>query len=183
LQLSGSGTEYADFSWQAAATETPDSVNNNQSFSGGVTDSATSVVVSTANSESNVAVDANISLIFNESVVISGCNTINCVNEVSVTVTAIGEGTSYVLDPDQDFAEGDSCSFTVSAADVTDLDGTPDNMAEDVSVVTDVIVVIDVIDNSVIVSLVINVFDADPAGDIIGDASVTVHLKVYLAEL
>jgi hypothetical protein len=52
LQLSGSGTEYADFSWQAAATETPDSVNNNQSFSGGVTDSATSVVVSTANSES-----------------------------------------------------------------------------------------------------------------------------------
>jgi hypothetical protein len=72
LQLSGSGTEYADFSWQAAATETPDSVNNNQSFSGGVTDSATSVVVSPANSESNVAVDANISLIFNESVVISG---------------------------------------------------------------------------------------------------------------
>jgi hypothetical protein len=121
-----------------------------------------------------VAVDANISLIFNESVVISGCNTINCVNEVSITVTAIGEGTSYVLDPDQDFAEGDSFSFTVSAADVSDLDGTPDNMAEDVSVV---------INNSVIVSLVINEFHADPAGDISGDASVTVHLKVYSAEL
>jgi hypothetical protein len=98
-------------------------------------------------------------------------------------VTAIGEGTSYVLDPDQDFAEGDSCSFTVSAADVTDLDGTLDNMAEDVIVVIVVIDVIDVIDNSVIVSLVINEFHADPVGDVSGDASVAVHLKVYSAEL
>jgi predicted extracellular nuclease len=165
LQLSGSGTEYADFSWQAAATETPDSVNNDQSLSGVVTDSAPSVVVSPADGESNVAVDANISLSFNEPVVISGYNTINCVSEVSITVTATGEGKSYMLDPDQDFVEGDSCSFTVSAADVTDLDGTPDNMAEDVTVT------FDVIDNSVIVSLVINELHADPAGDISGDAN------------
>jgi predicted extracellular nuclease len=165
LQLSGNGTEYADFSWQAAATETPDSVNNDQSLSGVVTDSAPSVVVSPADGESNVAVDANISLSFNEPVVISGYNTINCVSEVSITVTATGEGKSYMLDPDQDFVEGDSCSFTVSAADVTDLDGTPDNMAEDVTVT------FDVIDNSVIVSLVINELHADPAGDISGDAN------------
>jgi hypothetical protein len=116
-----------------------------------------------ANGSSNTAVDANISLTFNEPVVISGYNTINCISEVSITVTASGEGTSYVLDPDQDFVEGDSCSFTVNAADVTDLDGTPDNMVEDVTIA------FDVIDNSVIVNLVINEFHADPAGDISGD--------------
>ncbi|WP_339771126.1 ExeM/NucH family extracellular endonuclease [uncultured Paraglaciecola sp.] len=165
LQLSGSGSEYADFSWQAEAAETPDSINNGQSFGGEVTDSAPSVVVSPADGESNVAIDANISLTFNEPVVIGAYNTIDCASDVAITVTASGDGTSYLLNPDQDFAPGDSCSFTVSAIDVTDLDGEPDNMAEDV------IVSFTVIDSSATVSLVINEFHADPAADISGDAN------------
>ena len=35
LQLSGAGTEYTDFAWQAAATSTYGAVNNGQSFQGG----------------------------------------------------------------------------------------------------------------------------------------------------
>lgn len=165
LQLSGSGNEYKNFSWQAEATETPGNINNDQSFGGEVTDNAPSVVISPADGDSNVAIDANISLIFSEAVVISAYNTIDCASDVAISVTATGEGTSYLLDPDLDFAPGDSCSFTVSAADVTDLDGEPDNMAEDVTVS------FTVIDPSVTVSLVINEFLADPAGDISGDAN------------
>jgi len=35
LQLSGSGTDYSAFTWQAPATATPGALNNGQSFSGG----------------------------------------------------------------------------------------------------------------------------------------------------
>ena len=165
LQLSGSGSEYADFSWQAEATETPGNTNNGQSFGGEITDSAPSVVVSPADGESNVAVDANISLTFSEPVVVSAYNTINCASDVAIPVSATGDGANYLLDPDQNFAPGDSCSFTVSAADVTDIDGEPDNMAEDITVS------FTVIDSGVTVSLVINEFHADPASDISGDAN------------
>jgi predicted extracellular nuclease len=166
LQLSGSGTEYADFSWQAAATETPGSSNNDQSFSGVVTDTAPTVTsISPADGDLNVAVDADVSVTFSEAVVITGYNSITCESEASITVTASGEGASYVLNPDQDFTSGDTCSFTISANDVTDLDDESDNLAEDVTVT------FSVIDTSVSVELVINEFQADPAGDISGDAN------------
>jgi predicted extracellular nuclease len=117
------------------------------------------------NGESNVAIDANINVTFNEDVVIAGYNAIVCENEASITVTATGEGDSYVLNPDQDFVSGDSCSFTISATDVTDLDGEPDNLAEDITVT------FSVVDTSVVVELVINEFLADPASGINGDAN------------
>jgi predicted extracellular nuclease len=117
------------------------------------------------NGTSGVALDANISLTFSEPVTISAYNAITCLSEASITVTATGEGTSYVLNPDQEFASGDSCSFTVSAADVTDLDGTADNMAEDFTIA------FNVIDNSIVVNLVINEFHADPASGVSGDAN------------
>lgn len=34
LQLSGTGTQYSDFTWQSAAASTPDNLNNNQTFAG-----------------------------------------------------------------------------------------------------------------------------------------------------
>ena len=42
-----------------------------------------------------------------------------------------GGPTSFTLDPDVDFADGESCTVTVFAANVTDQDDTPDNMAAD----------------------------------------------------
>jgi predicted extracellular nuclease len=133
--------------------------------SGVAVDSVPEASISPADGEQNVATDANIIVSFNEAVVVSAWNTIDCANEGSITVSASGEGTSYSLDPDSDFVSADSCSFTLSANDVTDLDGDPDNLAEDVTVN------FDVLDTSVIVNLVINELHADPAANLPGDAN------------
>ncbi|NQZ82904.1 MAG: ExeM/NucH family extracellular endonuclease [Colwellia sp.] len=166
LQLSGLGTKYEDFTWQAAGVSTFGAINTGQSFGDAIVDLAPTVLsISPANGATNVATDANIVVNFSEAVVVSAWNVIDCVNEGSITVTASGEGTSYTLDPDSDFASADSCSFTISASDVTDLDDDPDILAEDVTVT------FDVLDTSVIVNLVINEFHADPAANLPGDAN------------
>jgi predicted extracellular nuclease len=167
LQLSGLGTTYEDFTWQAADVSTFGAINTEQSFGDVMVDlSPTVLSISPANGSTNVATDANIVVNFSEAVVVSAWNVINCVNEGSITVTASGEGTSYTLDPDSDFTSADNCSFTINTGDVTDLDGESSNyLAEDVTVN------FDVLDTSVIVNLVINEFHADPDGSISGDAN------------
>jgi endonuclease I len=48
------------------------------------------------------------------------------------TLARSGGPGSWTFDPATDFAPGDACTATVRAAQVTDLDGTPDAMAADV---------------------------------------------------
>lgn len=166
LQLSGSGTEYADFTWSEPGAETPSAANTAQTFSITEEDTAPSVVVSSpADGDTNVALDANINLTFSENVVISATNAVSCTTEVSIPVTRSGSGSSYVVNPDSDLPAGDTCTFTIMATDVTDLDDTADNMAEDFTIS------FGVVDPSVIIDLVINEFLADPASGITGDAN------------
>jgi len=166
LQLSGTGTEYADFTWSEPGAETPSAANTAQTFSITVEDTAPSVVVSSpADGDTNVALDANINLTFSEDVVISATNAVSCTTEVSIPVTRSGSGSSYVVNPDSDLPAGDTCTFTIMATDVTDLDDTADNMAEDFTIS------FGVVDPSVIIDLVINEFLADPASGITGDAN------------
>ena len=166
LQLAGSGSEYADFVWSEADAETPNASNNAQTFVTNGGDLAPSIVsITPADGDTNVAPDANINITFSEDVAFNVANSVNCINEASISVTLTGEGSNYVVNPDQDFPEGDTCSFTVSAVDVTDLDDEADNMEADVTIT------FSVADPSIIVDLVINEFLADPAGDITGDAN------------
>jgi predicted extracellular nuclease len=130
-----------------------------------VVDDAPEASISLVGGEINVAVDANIVVTFSESVVASAWNSVVCELAGNIPVTASGEGTSYTLNPDTDFSSTDSCSFTISAGDVTDLDGEPDNLAEDVTVT------FSVVDTSAVVELVINEFQADPASGLSGDAN------------
>lgn len=81
-----------------------------------------------------VALNANITINFSEPVNVADTwYGIGC--EATGAHTAIVTGTppasSYTLDPDADFQPGEKCTVTVYAAQVTDVDDTPDHMAND----------------------------------------------------
>jgi predicted extracellular nuclease len=82
----------------------------------------------------NVAIDANIEISFSESVTVSsGWFDIACATSGTHTASESGGPQSFTLDPNIDFANDETCTVTVYAAQVVDQDGTPDNMAADYS--------------------------------------------------
>jgi predicted extracellular nuclease len=81
-----------------------------------------------------VARDANITINFSEPVDVSGSwYAISCATSGAHTAAQSGGPTSYTLDPDADFATGETCTVTVFAAQVSDQDALdpPDNMSAD----------------------------------------------------
>ncbi|MAT96832.1 MAG: hypothetical protein CL608_06790 [Anaerolineaceae bacterium] len=89
-----------------------------------------------SNGAINVANSANITITFNEAVDVAGSwFTIVCSSSGGHTAVASGGPTAFTLDPDSDFVDGESCTVTVLAAQVTDQDAQdpPDNMAADYS--------------------------------------------------
>lgn len=120
-----------------------------------------------ANGAAGVAIDANITVNFSEDVTTTGdWFDIACTVSGSHTAVASGGPVSFTLDPDTDFANGENCTVTVFAAQVTDNDteDPPDNMSNDVSFSFDTV-------SLNITSVVINEFLADPATDLTGDAN------------
>jgi predicted extracellular nuclease len=95
-------------------------------------DSAPAVSSTTPSSgASGVARDANITINFSEPVDVSGSwYAISCATSGAHTAAQSGGPTSYTLDPDADFATGETCTVTVFAAQVSDQDALdpPDNM-------------------------------------------------------
>lgn len=82
----------------------------------------------------NVPLDANITITFSEDVNVSGSwFEILCSLSGAHTAAVSGGPLSYVLDPDLDFVDSESCTVTVVAAGVTDvdLDDPPDTMTDD----------------------------------------------------
>ncbi len=83
-----------------------------------------------ANGATNVALDANIAVTFSEPVNVSGTwFTISCTSG-SRTATVTGGPITFTLNPNSDFAAGDSCTVTIIAAQVSDQDTNdpPDTM-------------------------------------------------------
>ena len=71
----------------------------------------------------DVARDANLSVTFDEPVDVSGgWFDISCATSQGHTATVSGGPLTFALDPDTDFAYGESCTFTVYAQNVTDQD-------------------------------------------------------------
>jgi Bacterial Ig-like domain/Lamin Tail Domain len=84
-----------------------------------------------ANSASGIPVNANVSLTFSEPVNLTDSwYSISCGTSGAHTATVSGGPTTYTLDPDADFSQGESCTVTVVAADVSDQDTNdpPDTM-------------------------------------------------------
>jgi len=135
LQLSGVGSSYDDFTWNAAAQNSFGSVNPNQIFSAAADTPPTVASTSPADGAAGVAVDANLVINFSESVSVTGnWFQISCANSglhTTANTVVSGGPASYTLDPTADFAPGESCTATISAANVVDQDGAPDSMAAD----------------------------------------------------
>ncbi|HEX7171376.1 MAG TPA: ExeM/NucH family extracellular endonuclease [Candidatus Limnocylindria bacterium] len=93
-------------------------------------------VTSTApvNGATGVPGTTNLSVTFSEPVAVAeGWYTIACTTSDAVTATVSGGPTSWTLDPDVGLVDEETCTVTIVAANVTDLDvvDPPDTMAAD----------------------------------------------------
>jgi predicted extracellular nuclease len=116
--------------WDGFATDTFNGLGTHSITSGG--DGAPSVAsTNPANGATEVAANADITVNFSEPVAVAaGWYSISCASSGAHTATQSGGPQSYTLNPDSDFAEGESCSVTVDASKVTDADtdDPPDQM-------------------------------------------------------
>jgi hypothetical protein len=87
-----------------------------------------------ANGAISVPVSSHVTIDFTEAVDVTGSwYSISCATSGSHAATVSGGPQSFTLDPDADFAQGELCTITVFAAQVTDQDvlDPPDTMAAD----------------------------------------------------
>ncbi len=117
-----------------------DTDNNSADFTAGAPnprntpppDAAPSVASTVpANGASSVPLSSNVSVTFSEPVnVTASWYTLSCSLSGAHTATFSGGPTTFVLDPGTDFVDGDDCTLTVLANQVTDQDSNdpPDNM-------------------------------------------------------
>jgi predicted extracellular nuclease len=105
------------------------------SITGTAGDQAPTVSSTTpTNGATGVALNASVDITFSEPVNVTGTwFTILCATSGSHTAAVTGGPTTFTLDPDIDFVNGELCTVTVLAAGVTDQDTNdpPDNMAAD----------------------------------------------------
>ncbi len=122
----------ADF---AAGAPNPRNTTSPLNICGGAVDNAPAVAsTNPANGDTNVAVDANIAVTFNEDVNVAGdWAEVSCAVSGVHTTAVSGGPQNYTLNPDTDFNNNESCTLTIFAAQVTDADtdDPPDNMAAD----------------------------------------------------
>jgi predicted extracellular nuclease len=89
-----------------------------------------------ANGAADVPLDANVDVTFSEPVNVAGTwFSISCTTSGEHTATVSGGPQTFTLDPDADFASDESCTVSIAAAQVTDVDtdDPPDTMAGDFS--------------------------------------------------
>ena len=118
------------------------------SFKGGVyvacspneppVDTAPAVTSTTpSNGATGVTTDSDLTITFSEEVNVAGnwfqvnCPISGVRNVAETVVSGLPNGPVFTIDPVTDFAPGEACTTTVFQAQVTDEDGTPDNMAAD----------------------------------------------------
>lgn len=117
---------------EGEALNTPGAVN--VAYEPPVGDAAPTVVsTAPASGATEVAVGVDISVTFSEPVDLAdGWYTLGC-DGSAVAATVSGEGAMWTIDPDADLSYGESCTLTIVAANVTDIDtdDPPDTMAAD----------------------------------------------------
>jgi predicted extracellular nuclease len=117
--------------WDGFATNNFDGLGSHTITTGG--DPAPSVAsTSPANGATEVAATTDVTINFSEPVsAAAGWYSISCATSGAHTATQSGGPQSYTLNPDADFAEGETCTVTGDATKVTDVDADdpPDQMA------------------------------------------------------
>jgi predicted extracellular nuclease/cytoskeletal protein CcmA (bactofilin family) len=170
LQLSGTGANYEDFTWNSPATATFGAFNTGQTFVGGELPPSVSSTTPT-NGATGVAINTDITINFSEAVDVTGSwFLISGSSSGAHTATVSGGPQSFTLNPDLDFTNNETVTVTVFAANVTDqdTDDPPDNMDADHIIGFTTI--------SATAAIVINEIHADPDpvnGDANGDGTVS----------
>lgn len=119
-----------------AAAPNPRNTASARNFCG---ETAPSVVSTVPASGGTINPDSNLTLTFSEPVNVSGnwfgltCSTSGTRTVADTVVTANATSTQFVINPNTDFVSTESCTLTVFAAQVSDVDtlDPPDNMAAD----------------------------------------------------
>jgi endonuclease I len=108
-----------------------DDIQVSGTCTGGVDNPPTVTNTTPANNATNVALATNLSVQFSEAVTTNpGWFGLSCTISGPVAVNESGSGSSRTLDPiPANLAYGEVCTGTITAANVIDLDGTPDAMA------------------------------------------------------
>ncbi len=85
-----------------------------------------------ADNETGIAANANIDITFSEDVNFAANSfSISDSGNNPITATFSGSGNTYTLDPDSDLADGETITVTLNAANITDTDGTADELDGD----------------------------------------------------
>ncbi len=135
LQLGGSGTSYANFTWRSPATATFGACNNSQTF---VAPNPRPTVSSTtpANGANDFPAAGNLGVTFSESVgILSGAFTLSCTTSGNVTPQLTypnSASPSVSISTNTALVAAESCTFTVLGNRITDASG--QTMASNTSV-------------------------------------------------
>jgi endonuclease I len=123
LQLGGSGSSYANFTWRASATQTFGACNNAQTFPA-PNPPPTVVSTSPADGATGVAPATDLAASFSEAVTLSsGAFALQCTQSGAVPLTYPASGTSFTITTGTTLAGSESCTFTIDATKVTDSGG------------------------------------------------------------
>ena len=123
LQLGGSGTGSANFTWKASATQTFGTCNNGQTFSA---PNPPPTVTSTtpANGATDFPAAGDLQVNFSEPVSLApGAFTLQCSVSGNVALTHPSSGSGFVISTNTALHGGETCALTVVAANVTDSGG------------------------------------------------------------
>lgn len=123
LRLAGTGTGYANFTWQAPATATFGACNTGQTFSAPNPPPAVTGTTP-VNGATDFPAAGNLAATFSESVTAAaGAFTLSCASSGSVPLTYPASGTSFSISTNTALVAGEACTFTVVANNITDAGG------------------------------------------------------------
>jgi endonuclease I len=128
LQLGGSGTTYANFTWRTSATQTFGACNNSQTFSTTPPPpppNPAPVLTSTtpSNGASDFPAAGNLAANFSEAVIASaGAFTLTCAKsgDVNISWPTSTAAASFSVSTNTALSAGEACTFTAFAANIRD---------------------------------------------------------------
>ncbi len=123
LQLGGSGTRAADFTWRTSAAHTFDGCNRSQTFAAPNPPPTLSSTTPVDNA-TGVAASSNLGASFSESVTLaSGAFALQCSASGAVPLSHATSGSSFTITTGKTLIGGETCAFNIDASKVSDSGG------------------------------------------------------------
>ncbi|MGO3127213.1 MAG: endonuclease [Luteimonas sp.] len=128
LQLTGTGSNAADFDWTPSSAQSFGACNAGQTFgsSGGDSDTTPPSITATtpASGASDFPAAGDLSVSFSETVTLAnGAFALQCATSGAVTLDHAGSGSNFAIGTGTALHAGEACTLTVHANGVTDADG------------------------------------------------------------